>query len=824
MKIIMPENQGAKDKLSRSHFVQQVAGFIKNSPVGAHYYELKDDTLIFRGSNLAANKILHKDNINLIGQPIELAFPSLADTTAVSKYKEIALTGNSWESGEIQNDIGPVKRYYRTNAFQTSPGFILILFTDITEIKNIELALKLKNDELQAAEEELRENNEKLVTLNELLQQQNDQLNSTNDLLKVSEEKFRVAFKTSPDSVNLNRLSDGMFIEINEGFTLLTGYNWKDVEGKTSTEINIWYDPADRLKLVDAIMSYGKMINMVARFRLKNGEIRTGLMSASLFRFRDEVYILSLTRDIEEIVEARASIRESEERFTQFAENIDDVFWLTEGNKVLYLNSAIERKFGFKREDFINNIQIIGNIVYPDDLLVYHQLVHASYKNNWDVFARQLRVIDHNGKVRWIWIRLFPIFDDNEKLYRIAGIASDITAHKEIEYELRAAKEKAQESDQLKSAFLANLSHEIRTPMNGIIGFAGLLAREIPDNPVSSQYVDIINSCNQQLLHIIDDLVDISKIEANQMRMLMQECNITALLDDLYLIYSQELIKAEKKDVKLFKQNNLSADACIIITDEYRLRQVLMNLLSNAVKFTHEGYIRFGCTREEPEMLRFFVEDSGPGIAGDLAEIIFKPFRQADNNITREHGGTGLGLSISKGLVKLLGGHIDLESKPGKGSVFFFSIPYYQALAARIQENKNTSDKDKLSWKERTILVVEDDDMNFTYLKEILNVKGVKIARAADGIQAVEKARAIKPELIVMDIRLPVMNGLDATRKIRESGNKVPIIAQTAYAMSEDQKKCFNAGCDDYLSKPIDKELLLKKVAYHLRKKSSISH
>lgn len=693
-----PAKDVTPDILTGNQFARKIAGFINSSSIGAHYLQLLDDTLIFRGGNPAADKMLQIDHSKILGLSLEEAFPNFVNNNISATLKEIARTGKSWESDDIRMNEKNENRYYRVNAFQTSPGFLLVMFTEITELKSIELALKSKNEELLAVEEELRDKNQKLILLNELLQKQNDQLQYTYSLLQDSEEKFR-----------------------------------------------------------------------------------------------------------------------------QFEENIDDVFWLTEKDNIVFLNTAVERKFGFSRDHIINNPQTMKSIVHPEDFHIYDQLINAKTILSTGTIAFQLRVIDAAGKIRWIWVRLFPVLNDQNTVYRIAGIASDITSQKEIENELRAAKERAQESDHLKSAFLANLSHEIRTPMNGIIGFSGLLSKEVQNKPSCSQYVEIINKCNEQLLHIIDDLVDISKIEANQMRIVNYECHIASLIDDLFLLYSQELVKAGKNSVKLLKQYDMSDEESLIITDEYRLRQILMNLLSNAVKFTHNGQILFGCTNEIPGMLKFFVKDTGIGIPAELETVIFEPFRQADNNNTREYGGTGLGLSITKGLVKLLGGHIWFESKPGEGSSFYFSIPHIPAEPLRDETKIKYLNKDVMHWEDKMIMIVEDDDFNFAYLKEILTATGLEIKRAENGKQALEFANSLNPELIVMDIKLPLMNGLDVTRKIRENGNKVPIIAQTAYAMSEDKNVCLEAGCDDYISKPIHKELFLKKISYYLHKKNSES-
>lgn len=680
------------NKLLRSDFLKQVAGFIRNSPIGAHYYELIDGQLIFRGANTSAESILNIKHADLLGLPIEEAFPGLVETMIPGIYKQIAQTGNTWASDEIPYKDHKIESNFRVNAFQTSPGCMLAMFTDISGLRRIESALMQKNEALLATEEELRKKNEELEELNEKLRQQNTELKRTYNLLQ-----------------------------------------------------------------------------------------------------------------------------ESEERFRQFAENIDDVFWITESDKVLYLNSAIERKYGHNRDQFLNDLYAVRKIIHPGDLHLLDQLLQYKHTGSFNSIDRQLRIYDSSGKTRWVWVRLFAIANQQQQIYRVAGIASDFTQQKEFENDLRNAKEKALESDQLKSAFLANLSHEIRTPMNGIIGFSGLLIKQVPDNDVCNHYVEIINKCNEQLLHIIDDLVDISKIEANQLQLVDQDCSIARLISDLLITFSRELENTEKSSVRLFSYYEPEAEDDLIITDEYRLRQVLKNLLNNAVKFTHKGHIRFGAIKESPDELKFFVEDTGIGITEELKEHIFKPFIQADNSNTRMYGGTGLGLPISKGLVKLLGGKIWVESKPGSGSTFFFTIPFRRSDHSK-EKNGLEYEKEFQHWKGKTILVVEDDDLNFALLFEVLSNYGLKIQRAADGVEALRLTAELKPDLIIMDIRLPLINGLDVTRSIRSSGNKVPVIAQTAYAMSEDRKVCLNAGCDDYISKPIHKELLLAKMAKLLRK------
>jgi CheY-like chemotaxis protein len=301
----------------------------------------------------------------------------------------------------------------------------------------------------------------------------------------------------------------------------------------------------------------------------------------------------------------------------------------------------------------------------------------------------------------------------------------------------------------------------------------------------------------------------------------LADCNLSSVIDDLYVIYAQELVRAGKKNVSLIKNYDSSSKEEVVLIDEFRLRQILMNLLGNAIKFTNTGSIEFGYHKENEDRLVFHVKDSGIGIRKDKLDSIFKPFIQLDELNKKVQGGAGLGLSICRGLTKLMGGNLWVESEPGSGSTFWFSIRYAKANAS--VKDIALKEAESHHWNNKKVLIVEDDDMNYAYLKEILAPTQMHIIRAENGIEAVEKAKTEKPELIIMDIRLPVMDGLDATRKIRQTGNKTPIIAQTAYAMSEDKQICLTAGCDDYISKPIHKDLLLKKIAYQMHKKNMFS-
>jgi signal transduction histidine kinase len=374
--------------------------------------------------------------------------------------------------------------------------------------------------------------------------------------------------------------------------------------------------------------------------------------------------------------------------------------------------------------------------------------------------------------------------------------------------ELKIAKEKAEESDRLKSAFLANMSHEIRTPMNAIAGFAELLRQRGLDYDTIDQYVEIINSNGQQLISIIDDIIDISRIEADEINISPARTNINKILQELTVVFRTV---ANNKDIDFFLFCGLEDEKAYSETDEIRLKQVFSNIISNAIKFTHKGSVTIGYTFNN-NIFEFYVRDTGIGISPEHFEMIFERFRQVESGLSRKFGGTGLGLTISKVLIKLLGGKIWLTSEFDKGSTFYFTLPYIKSKQTKATE----AEKDKVvvpHWPDKTILVAEDEEFNYFLIQEILSQTNVRVLRAKNGIEAVESCKKY-PEinLVLMDIKMPEMNGYEATKIIKSFKPHLPIIAQTAYAMTEDRSKALSAGCDSYLSKPIQKERLLSVI------------
>lgn len=380
--------------------------------------------------------------------------------------------------------------------------------------------------------------------------------------------------------------------------------------------------------------------------------------------------------------------------------------------------------------------------------------------------------------------------------------------------ELKAAKEKAEESDRLKSAFLANMSHEIRTPMNGIMGFAQMLKKGKYNADKQHKFLGVIHSLTKHLLQIINDIVDISKIEADQLSIYKETFFVNDLLHEIYNTFAEEIQNQSKENISIRLSQQNSRKDSKICTDNIRLRQILTNLMSNAIKFTKKGKIDLGYYCENDRYI-FYVADTGIGISKSKQNEIFNRFRQANDAITRKFEGTGLGLSISKSLTKKLSGQIWVNSTPDKGSTFYVSIP--RGTPQSIFVDSKSENNVHYSWASKNILVVEDEEANQIFLKELLETTDASITIAENGQKALEFWQNVnKIDLMLLDLRLPDISGLEVAKKIRKTDKHTPIIAQTAYAMGDDREASQNAGCNNYISKPVDIELLMSMINDYL--------
>ena len=382
--------------------------------------------------------------------------------------------------------------------------------------------------------------------------------------------------------------------------------------------------------------------------------------------------------------------------------------------------------------------------------------------------------------------------------------------------DLFKAKENAEESDRLKSAFLANMSHEIRTPMNGILGFADLLKKTDLTGEQQQKYINIIEKGGARMLNIINDIVSISKIESNQMHVNMKESNINEQIEYTFTFFKPEI---EEKGMQFSFKNALSSKNAMIKTDREKVFSILTNLVKNAIKYSDIGSIELGYNKKD-SFLEFYVKDTGIGIPRDRQKAIFERFIQADIEDKMAYQGAGLGLSISKAYVEMLGGKIWVDSEEGKGSIFYFTLPYLTETK-KVNVNKLEDQPSQVvpSSNKLKILIAEDEEISKEYITIIIQKWGKEIINVQNGIEAVEACRKYPDiDLVLMDIMMPEMNGYEATRQIREFNKDVIIIAQTSYALSGDKEKAIAAGCNDYISKPINKEILYEKIENNFRK------
>jgi CheY-like chemotaxis protein len=373
------------------------------------------------------------------------------------------------------------------------------------------------------------------------------------------------------------------------------------------------------------------------------------------------------------------------------------------------------------------------------------------------------------------------------------------------------------------------MSHEIRTPMNAIIGFANLLGNDELDHEEKIEYVNYIRNSSRTLLNLIDDIIDIAKIEAGQLSINPTAVPIRSIFKEMQVSYEKELINRGKSHLEL-KLNIPERDSeDYVFADESRFRQVFSNILNNAIKFTQEGYIEFGYYQiPNAEDIMFFVRDTGIGIPEDKLDVIFNRFEQVKDERIAKNEGTGLGLSISKRIIELQGGEIAVESVVGEGSYFYFTLKSFTEREKAILDNEqmdrsHSISSSELNLKNKTILIAEDEMFNFQFLKELLRPTNAKIIWAKSGMEAVEIVKEhISLDLILMDIKMPELDGYEATRQIKAIAPNMPIFAQTAYAMAGEKKLNKNAGFNEYLTKPIRASELLKLIIKYIPVKAEV--
>ncbi|NTW69903.1 MAG: PAS domain S-box protein [Chlorobiaceae bacterium] len=482
-----------------------------------------------------------------------------------------------------------------------------------------------------------------------------------------------------------------------------------------------------------------------------------------------------------------------------------------EGN-IEYINPTFTEHTGYTEEEVIGqNPRILKSGLMDDS--VYEEFWKTILAGG--VWHGEFHNKKKNGDLYWEDALVSAIVNQEGVITHFVAVKEDITEKKKLWRDLIASKEKAEESDRLKTAFLANISHEIRTPMNGILGFAELLKEPHLTGEEQTEYIELINQSGQRMLALINDIIDISRIEAGETKLQIEPTPINQLLHHLCTFFRP--LAANKKLI-LSCSNSLTDEESVIETDSTKLTQILTNLIQNGLKFTIEGEVRIGY-RRKGEYLEFYVVDSGIGIPDAMRESIFERFRQVDNSLTRHHEGSGLGLSISKAYVEMLGGTIRVESREGNGSKFIFTLPFNPPGASKGEHHSVVSKDAPGSLTGTTILLAEDDAVSRILIKRCLQGENMTILDAWNGREAVELAvEHPEIELVLMDIKMPVMNGFEATKEIKQLRPELPVIAQTAFTSKEERLKAIEAGCDSFMSKPINKQKLLELIRLLLHK------
>jgi len=651
------------------------------------------------------------------------------------------------------------------------------------------------------------------------------------EALRESEERFRNLADGCPSMMWVTNAEGGTQF-INRAYREFCGITLEQVEGGNW---QLLIHPDDAPEYVGAfqraVLEHTPFRDE-ARVRRADGEWRLlgSYATPRLSPGGEYLGHVGLSADITQRKQADEALRSSEEKFRQLAENVREVFWMMPpaANEFLYVSPAYEQVWGRTCDSVYQDPISWAESIHPDDVARAHRLFAKQIQG--EPVESEYRIRTPDGQEKWIRDRAFPIRDQAGELIRIVGIAEEITDQKRREEELIHAGEAAEAANQAKSRFLANMSHEIRTPMNGVLGMLQLLVGT-DLTPEQQGFAKVAQNSGRALLTLIDGILDLSKIEARKITLEKLSFNLHHTIEE---VGEPLRVQAEAKGLRFYSRVSPETPP-FVRGDVHRLRQVLTNLVGNAIKFTERGEVTLYTALESQgdgtATIRFAIADTGIGIRPEQVAGLFSPFVQADASTTRRYGGTGLGLAISKQLVEMMEGTIGVDSREGRGSTFWFTAVFGLATAdleqpagQRKDERGAIRGRTAPVRKDARILVAEDNATNRDVILAQLQKLGYRADAVCDGAEAVT---ALQPgnalqgvyDLVLMDCEMPVMDGFEATSRIRASIPGIPIVAVTADAMSGDRDRCLSKGMNDYLSKPVD----LKELANVLAKWLPIS-
>ena len=737
--------------------------FFEKIRSGVAVYEAVDNgnDFIFKDFNKAAEKIDKIKKKDVVGKSVLKVFPG------VKKFKLFSVFQRVWQTGESEHH--PASMYederisgWRDNYVYKLPGGeIITVYDDVTRQKQAEAALR------------------------------------------DSEAYLRSIFSATPAGIGL--VEGRVLKDANRRLCKMLGYRKMELVDQSARMLyptDEEYESVGREKYCQ--IEKNGVGTVQTRLKRKDGRIIDVLLSSAPVDQKDHSKGVAFTAlDISE----QTRVMERLNKISKAVEQSPAVVVITDrdGN-IEYVNPRFTYLTGYSRRE------VLGE---NPRILKSDKMSPEFYEDLWNVILAgkewhgEFLNKKKNGELYWEDATIAPIKNEQGEITHFVAVKEDVTEKKKLWDELTEAKERAEESDRLKSCFLANISHEIRTPMNGILGFSKLLSEPLLSGKEKEKYIELIHESGKRMLTIINDIIDISKIEAGEMGLHPVETTVNEVLENIYEFFAPQ---AEEKGLSISYQCGLSASESVITTDKTRFSQILSNIVNNALKYTKEGGIDFGY-RQTDEVLEFYVKDTGIGIPDDQQDKIFERFRQVSLDATREYEGAGLGLSLCKTFVKMLGGAIRVDSTLGKGSTFYFTLPYNSPSADQTRPGKSDKKNDIIFQPGFTVLVVDDDSISRLLLKGVLAGRKANVLVAENGKEAVEKVEN-EPgiQVVLMDMKMPVMNGYEATKCIKQSQPDLPVIAQTAFVSPSEKEAAMVAGCDAVLPKPIDTGELLTMI------------